>query len=63
MPVNVFEVVSHPGTDVRIPLLHTTVRTKHKLSRVEKHIERTKNKLQNLPYNLSIVDLLFLHSS
>jgi len=35
----------------------------HKLSGVEKRVERTKNKLKVLAYNLSIVDMLFLHGS
>jgi len=61
--VNVFEVVSRHGTDDRITLPHPTVRTKHKLSSVEKRVERTKNTPKDLPYNLSIVDLLFLHRS
>ena len=63
MQVNVFEVVSHPGTDDGITLLHPTVRTKHKLSSVETRVERTKNTLKALPYNLSMVDLLFLYGS
>jgi len=60
MQVNVFEVVSHPCTDDRITLPHLTVCTKHTLASVEKHVERTKNKLEDHPYNLLIVDLLFL---
>ena len=47
--VNVFKVVSRPCTDDRITLLHSTVRTKYILSSVEKHVERTKNKLEDLP--------------
>jgi len=45
MQVNVFEVVSRLCTDDRITLLHLTVCTKHKLSNVEKHIERKNNRL------------------
>jgi len=61
MRVNVSKVVSHPCTDDRITLPHPTVPTKDKLSRVEKCIKRTKNKLEDHTSNLSIVDLLFLH--
>jgi len=61
--VNVFEVVSRPYTDDRITLPHLTIHTKHKLSSVEKRVERTNNKLNELPSNLLIVDLLFLHGS
>jgi hypothetical protein len=63
MQVNVFEVVNRPCTDDRITLPHLTVRTNHKLSSVEKRVNRTKHKLEDLPSNLSIVDLLFLHGS
>jgi len=48
MQVNVVEVVSLPCTDDRITLPHSTIRTKHKLSSVEKRIERTKNQLEDL---------------
>ena len=61
--MNDFEVVSRERTDDRITLLHPTVRTKHKPSPVEKRIERANNKLEDLPQNLPIVDLLFLHGS
>jgi hypothetical protein len=63
MQVNVFEVVSRPFTADRISLLHSTVRTKHQLSSVEMRIQRTKSMIEDLLYNLSIVDLMFLHSS
>jgi len=63
MTVNVSEVVSRQCTDDRITLPHLTVRTKHKLSTVEKRLERTKNKLEDIPSNHSIVDLLVLHAS
>jgi len=63
MEVNAFEVVSRPCTDDRITLPHPTVRTKHKLSSVEKRVERMNNKLEDLSSNLSIVDVLFLHGS
>jgi len=63
MQVNVFKVVSHPCTHDRITLPHPTFCTKHKLSSVEKRVERMKNTLEDLPYNLSIVDLLFFHVS
>ena len=63
MHVNVFGVFSRPCTDDRITLPHPTVRTKHKPSSVEKRVERTKDKPEDLPYNLSIVDLVFLHGS
>ena len=55
--VNVFEVVRCPCTDDRITLPHSTVRAMHKLSSVEKHVERAKNKVENLPSNFKIVDL------
>jgi len=61
--VNVFEVVSLPCTDDRITLPHPVVSKKHKLSGVEKRVKRTKNKPEDFPQNLSIVDLLFLHGS
>ena len=63
MQVNVFEIVSRPCTDDRITLPHPTFRTKHNLSSVEIRVERTKNKLEDLPHNLPIVDVLFHHSS
>jgi len=49
MQVNVFEVVSGPCTDDRITLPHPTVRSKHKLPKIEKLVERTKNKLADHP--------------
>jgi len=49
MQLNVFEVFSRPCADDRITLQHPTVRTKHKLSSVEKRLDRTKNKLEDLP--------------
>jgi len=48
MQVNIFEVVSRPCTDDTITLPHPTVRTKHKLSSVEKRVERTKNNIEDL---------------
>jgi hypothetical protein len=63
MQVNIFEVVSRPCTDDRITLPHPAICTKQKLYSVEKRVDRTKNKLEDLPYNLSIVDSLFLHGS
>jgi len=61
--VNVLEVVSHPCPYDRITLLHATIRTNRKLSRVAKPINRMKNKLEDQPQNLLIVDLLFLQGS
>jgi hypothetical protein len=56
-------VVSRPCTDDRITLPHLTICTTHKRSSVEKRIEGTKNKLEDLPLIFSILDLLFLHGS
>jgi len=61
--VNVFEVVSHQCTDHQITLPYPTDCTKRKMSVVEKRVERTKNSPKDLPYNLPIVDLLFVHGS
>jgi hypothetical protein len=55
--VNVLEVVSRPCPDDGITLPYPTVHTKHKLSSIEKHVERKKNQLEDLPSNFSIVDL------
>jgi hypothetical protein len=63
MQVNVFEVVSRPCTDDRITMPHLTVSPKHKLSSVEQLVKRTKNMLEYILHNISIVDLLFLHGS
>jgi len=61
MQVNVFEIVSRPCTDDRITLRHPAVCTQHKPSSGETHLEWNKNKLDDLPENLSIVALVFLH--
>jgi hypothetical protein len=61
MQENDFEVVSCPCTDNRITLPHLTIRTKHKLSTVEKRGERIKNNLEDLPYNMSIMAVLIIH--
>ena len=61
MQVNVLEVVSRACTDDRITSLHPTIRTSHKHSSDEKHVEGTKNNLNDPSNNLSIVDLLFFH--
>jgi hypothetical protein len=63
MAENVFEVVSHPCRDTTITLPHPTVCTMLKLSSVETRVKRTKNKLEDLPYNVSNADLLFLQRS
>jgi len=49
MHVNDSEVVSHPCRDDRISLPHPNVRTKHKLSIVEQHVERMKNQFEDIP--------------
>lgn len=62
MQVNVFEVVSYPCTDDIMEMLYATVHTKHKLSRFELCVERVKDNLEVLPWNLSILDLGILHA-
>jgi len=42
LQVDVFKVVSHPCTDDKISFTHPTVRTKPKLSSVNKRVERAK---------------------
>jgi len=59
--LNVFNIVSHSCTDVRIIFLNLTVRTQHTLSSIENSVERTKYKLEHFPKNITMVDLLFLH--
>jgi len=63
MQLDVFEVVSRPCTDDGSTLPHRNVRTNHKLCSGEKRVEWKTNMLKDLPYNLSIVNLLFHHSS
>jgi hypothetical protein len=46
---NVLEVVSLLCTDDMIAFAHSTLRTKHKLSRDEHGVKRMKNKFEELP--------------
>jgi len=63
MQLNVFEVVSSPCTCDRMTLPHLAIRTNCRFSGVEKRTNRMNNKLKTLSSNLSIIDLLFVHSS
>jgi hypothetical protein len=63
MQITDFKIVSRPCTDDRITLPHPIARTKHKLSCVEKRVERTKSRLEDLPEHLLMVDLLLFHGS
>ena len=41
--------------------MHTIVSMEHNCSHVEEHVETTESKVEDLPQNLWIVDLLSLH--
>jgi len=61
--LNVFEVVSPPYTDDKISLLHPAIGTMDELSSIEKRVERTTIKIDDLISNLSLGYLLFLHGN
>jgi len=61
--VNVFEVVSCPGTDDRITLPHPIICTQHMLLSLEQCVQGTRKLVKDLSENHLNVDLLFLHGS
>jgi len=58
--VNGFEVVIRPCKDGRISLPHPTIHSKQKVSSVQNRVEITNEKVEDILWNLSIVDFLFL---